>query len=95
MPAPRHRLAVAGRPDRLLVEQLGEARCRLAAHALHRAQQVSLINKYFNLVDGSPIGGFKDSGYGSENAAETIDLYTHLKSITLIGKPQDPFYLPR
>jgi len=53
------------------------------------------INKYFNLVDGSPIGGFKDSGYGSENAAETIDLYTHLKSITLIGKPQDPFYLPQ
>jgi acyl-CoA reductase-like NAD-dependent aldehyde dehydrogenase len=69
------------------------------ANALETADRLDVgsvwINKYFNLVDGSPIGGFKDSGYGSENAAETIDLYTHLKSITLIGKPQDPFYLPR
>ncbi|MGW6659547.1 aldehyde dehydrogenase family protein [Rhodococcus sp. NPDC055024] len=45
------------------------------------------INKYFNLVDGSPIGGFKSSGHGSENAAETLNLYTHLKSITLRTRP--------
>ncbi|NEA30719.1 aldehyde dehydrogenase family protein [Streptomyces sp. SID13031] len=69
------------------------------ARALETADRLEVgsvwINKYFNLVDGSPIGGFKDSGYGSENSAETIDLYTHLKSVTLIGQPQAPFYLPR
>ena len=52
------------------------------------------VNQYFNLLDGSPFGGYKDSGVGTENAAETLNMYTHLKSITLMTDPPPPFYLP-
>lgn len=68
------------------------------ANALNTADRLEAgsvwINKYFNLIDGSPIGGTKESGYGSENSAETLNLYTHLKSITLTTKTADPFFLP-
>ncbi|MGW6659585.1 aldehyde dehydrogenase family protein [Rhodococcus sp. NPDC055024] len=53
------------------------------------------INKYFNLVDGSPFGGVKDSGIGSEFCAETLNMYTHLKSITLLDEPAPAFFLPQ
>ncbi|MFI6985235.1 aldehyde dehydrogenase family protein [Embleya sp. NPDC050154] len=52
------------------------------------------VNKYFNLVDGSPFGGFKDSGIGSEFCAETLNMYTHLKSVTLLTEPAPAFFLP-
>ncbi|MFQ6398106.1 aldehyde dehydrogenase family protein [Nocardia sp. KC 131] len=52
------------------------------------------VNKYFNLVDGSPFGGFKDSGIGSEFCAETLNMYTHLKSVTLLNEPAPAFFLP-
>ena len=52
------------------------------------------VNQYFNLVDGNPFGGFKESGIGSEYCAETLNMYTHLKSITLSVEPPPPFFLP-
>jgi len=36
------------------------------------------INSYFNLSPGSPFGGFKESGIGSEFCHETLNMYTHL-----------------
>ena len=41
------------------------------------------VNEYFNLVDGTPFGGFKESGIGREYCRETLNMYSHLKSITL------------
>ncbi|WP_433193084.1 aldehyde dehydrogenase family protein [Nocardia sp. CA-107356] len=52
------------------------------------------INGYFNMIDGSPFGGYKDSGFGSEYCAETLNMYTHLKSVTLLNEPVAPFFLP-
>ncbi|WP_033294150.1 aldehyde dehydrogenase family protein [Amycolatopsis jejuensis] len=52
------------------------------------------VNQYFNMVDGSPFGGHKESGIGSELCAETLNMYTHLKSVTLAAQLPQPFYLP-
>ncbi|MGO4841628.1 aldehyde dehydrogenase, partial [Rhizobiaceae sp. 2RAB30] len=41
------------------------------------------INNYFNLAAGSPFGGFKESGIGSEFCHEALNMYTHLKAITV------------
>lgn len=41
------------------------------------------INQYFNLASGSPFGGFKESGIGSEYCHETLNMYSHLKAITI------------
>ncbi|WP_288948917.1 aldehyde dehydrogenase family protein [uncultured Paracoccus sp.] len=41
------------------------------------------INNYFNLAPGSPFGGFKESGIGSEFCHETLNMYTHLKAVTV------------
>lgn len=51
------------------------------------------INKYFNMIDGSPFGGHKESGIGSEYCAETLNMYTHLKSITLVNDPSPAFFI--
>ncbi|MER5670695.1 aldehyde dehydrogenase family protein [Pseudonocardia alni] len=52
------------------------------------------INSYFNLASGAPFGGFKESGIGSEYCHETLNMYTHLKSVTVQNEPGDPFFLP-
>lgn len=52
------------------------------------------INSYFNLASGAPFGGFKESGIGSEYCHETLNMYTHLKSVTIQNEPGDPFFLP-
>ena len=51
------------------------------------------VNQYFNLLNGTPFGGYKDSGLGREFCHETLNHYTQLKSITLVNAPPDPFYI--
>lgn len=41
------------------------------------------INHYFNLASGSPFGGVKESGIGREYCHETLNMYSHLKAITI------------
>lgn len=52
------------------------------------------INQYFNLASGAPFGGFKESGIGSEFCHETLNMYTHLKSVTVQNQPGPAWYLP-
>ena len=51
------------------------------------------VNQYFNLIDGTPFGGFKESGIGREYCRETLNMYSHLKSITLVNDPPPPWFL--
>lgn len=53
------------------------------------------INSYFNLASGAPFGGFKESGIGSEYCHETLNMYTHLKSVTIQNQPDPAWYLPK
>ncbi len=53
------------------------------------------INNYFNLASGSPFGGFKESGIGSEFCRETLNMYTHLKAITVQGQVNPAWYAPK
>jgi aldehyde dehydrogenase (NAD+) len=50
------------------------------------------VNQYVNLVDGSPFGGYKESGYGREVCAETLSMYSQLKSVTLVTDVPEPWY---
>ncbi len=52
------------------------------------------INNYFNLSSGSPFGGFKESGIGSEFCQETLNMYTHLKAITVQTQLKAPWFAP-
>lgn len=52
------------------------------------------INSYFNLASGSPFGGYKDSSIGSEYCHETLNMYTHLKAITVQNESGPAFFLP-
>jgi len=52
------------------------------------------INQYVNLQDGSPFGGYKESGIGREVCKETLDMYTTLKSIMIAEQVPPPFYAP-
>lgn len=52
------------------------------------------INNYFNLAAGSPFGGFKESGIGSEFCHETLNMYTHLKAITVQTSVKPAWYAP-
>jgi aldehyde dehydrogenase (NAD+) len=51
------------------------------------------INQYFNLVDGTPFGGYKESGIGREYCRETLNMYSHSKSITMAYDLPPPWYL--
>lgn len=53
------------------------------------------INSYFNLASGSPFGGFKESGIGSEFCHETLNMYTHLKAITVQTSINPAWYAPK
>lgn len=41
------------------------------------------INRYSNITDGTPFGGYKGSGIGREFCKETLNAYTQIKTITL------------
>jgi acyl-CoA reductase-like NAD-dependent aldehyde dehydrogenase len=53
------------------------------------------INSYFNLAPGSPFGGFKESGIGSEFCHETLNMYTHLKAVTVQTAVNPAWYAPK
>jgi acyl-CoA reductase-like NAD-dependent aldehyde dehydrogenase len=53
------------------------------------------INHYFNLASGSPFGGFKESGIGSEYCHETLNMYTHLKAVTIQTRVAAPWFAPK
>lgn len=53
------------------------------------------INHYFNLASGSPFGGFKESGIGSEYCHETLNMYTHLKAVTVQTRVNPPWFSPK
>ncbi|CAB3393854.1 aldehyde dehydrogenase family protein [Kyrpidia spormannii] len=54
---------------------------------------VVLINNPFSAFPGLPFGGYKQSGFGRELAAESLELYTETKSVlAYVGeKPLNPF----
>ena len=51
------------------------------------------INNYFNATTQSPVGGFKQSGYGRENGIEMLRAFTQTKSVWLstAGGIANPF----
>ncbi|MDB5526987.1 MAG: aldehyde dehydrogenase [Devosia sp.] len=67
------------------------------AKALKTAERLEVgavwINQYFNILNGAPLGGWKDSGFGSEYCRETLNLYTHLKSVTMAYDLPQQWYL--
>jgi aldehyde dehydrogenase (NAD+) len=67
-------------------------------HAMATADRLQAgniwINNYFNLASGSPFGGFKESGIGSEYCHETLNMYTHLKAVTIQTQVKPAWYSP-
>ena len=48
------------------------------------------INNYFNASSQSPVGGFKQSGYGRENGWEGMRCFLQTKSVWLSTDPEQP-----
>ena len=48
------------------------------------------INNYFNAATQSPVGGFKQSGYGRENGWEGMRCFMQTKSVWLSTNPSQP-----
>lgn len=48
------------------------------------------INNYFNATTQSPVGGFKQSGYGRENGIEGMRAFLQTKSVWLATAPRQP-----
>ncbi len=51
------------------------------------------INNYFNASAQSPVGGYKQSGYGRENGWEGMRCFMQTKSVWLSTQPtqDNPF----
>lgn len=43
---------------------------------------------------GAPFGGVKESGIGREHCRETLQLYSHVKSITVQNQVDAPWFAP-
>ena len=52
------------------------------------------INNYFNSTTQSPVGGFKQSGYGRENGVEGMRCFMQTKSVWLAANPSEPDPFP-
>ena len=52
------------------------------------------INNYFNAGTQSPVGGFKQSGYGRENGFEGMRIFMQTKSVWLATNPAQPDPFP-
>ena len=54
-----------------------------------------MINTPFSAFPGTPFGGYKQSGFGRELSAGSLDLYTETKSIMSYfgSRPVNPFGL--
>ena len=48
------------------------------------------VNNYFNSATQSPVGGYKQSGYGRENGIEGILSFMQTKSVWLSTQPGTP-----
>ena len=48
------------------------------------------INNYFNSATQSPVGGYKQSGYGRENGWEGMRCFMQTKSVWLSTNPDEP-----
>ncbi len=48
------------------------------------------INNYFNATTQSPVGGYKQSGYGRENGIEGMKAFMQIKSVWLDTTPNQP-----
>ena len=55
------------------------SRAHRVAHKIHSG--ICWINSYGYSPVEMPVGGYKDSGIGRENGAETLNEYTQVKSI--------------
>lgn len=89
-----------------MLEQANDTKYGLAAgiyssglhNALNAADRLQVgsvwINRFFNLVEGSPYGGYNDSGLGREFCRETLNAYTQLKSITVQTKSDSAWFVP-
>ena len=70
---------------------------RDVARAMRMADRIEAgtvyINNYFNAATQSPVGGFKQSGYGRENGFEGMRCFMQTKSVWLSTNPHqvDPF----
>jgi aldehyde dehydrogenase len=55
------------------------------AHRISRAIQTGIVwvNRYYNIKPGMPMGGYKQSGFGRENAMEAVRSYTLTKSVVI------------
>ncbi|MCP4813854.1 MAG: aldehyde dehydrogenase family protein, partial [Planctomycetaceae bacterium] len=51
-------------------------------------------NNYFNAATQSPVGGFKQSGYGRKNGWEGMRCYRQTKSVWLATQPNQPDPFP-
>lgn len=52
------------------------------------------INNYFNAAAQSPVGGYKQSGYGRENGWEGMRCFMQTKSVWLATAPRQPDPFP-
>lgn len=52
------------------------------------------INNYFSAATQSPLGGFKQSGYGRENGFEGMHCFMQTKSVWLATNPDQPDPFP-
>ena len=68
-----------------------------SAHTMARRLDAGIvwINSYRAEAFNSPFGGRKESGFGSQNGAASIDAYLQTKSVwcDLGDEVQDPFVL--
>lgn len=67
-------------------------RAHRMAHALETG--TVWVNRYYNFMPGQPLGGYKESGFGRENSAETLMHYTQAKAV-IINLNEGPIGLYR
>ena len=55
------------------------------AHRIARGLETGTVwvNRYYNFLGGMPVGGYKQSGFGREFAAEVMNHYTLTKSVII------------
>jgi aldehyde dehydrogenase (NAD+) len=65
-----------------------------ATRAMRMAERLEAgtiyINNYFNATPQSPVGGYKQSGYGRENGMEGMRAFMQTKSVWLATTPNQP-----
>ena len=67
---------------------------RDSARGIRMAERISAgtvyINNYFNATTQSPVGGYKQSGYGRESGIEGMKAFLQTKSVWLATEPNQP-----